>query len=237
MLAYLVQPSGQPCIHLPTGKGIPVGIGTSATSVYRLNDMNGKEGHFFVFPDLLIPLEGLFKLKVSTIIFIHCISIILKFCLFERIDSILHQHSSIQSSIFQVFSPILYPKILDSTQLSRSFARQGVKIRLRTPFPQKRASVSSIKEIQSSSDSLEENKKLLSIRLTSDPHSIVSNHPSESNDSILQLATSTKPHFIEETALEQHNDIKSAQPQHNLQQDYRLSPKISNLIHDNDSHD
>lgn len=75
MLAYLVKPSGQTRLD-STGKGVPLSIGTSATSVYRLNDHHGKMGHFFVFPDLLIPLQGLFELKVSIIVIVHCISMI-----------------------------------------------------------------------------------------------------------------------------------------------------------------
>jgi hypothetical protein len=39
--------------------------GSIVSSLYRLKDLTGTEGAFFVFPDLSVRMEGTYKLKVN----------------------------------------------------------------------------------------------------------------------------------------------------------------------------
>ncbi|OXV11953.1 hypothetical protein Egran_00283 [Elaphomyces granulatus] len=90
--------------------------GTLVSSLHRLKDIDNADGGFFVFGDLSIKLEGDFRLK---------------FTLFEmRRDNVVAL-KSILSDRFSVLPPKSFPGMLESTLLSRSFADQGVKLRIR----------------------------------------------------------------------------------------------------------
>ncbi|PFH57049.1 hypothetical protein XA68_15580 [Ophiocordyceps unilateralis] len=95
-------------------------VGSLVSSIHRLRDTDNVEGGFFVFGDLSVKREGRFRLR---------------FTLFER-----DQHSSSPSfyfvselitNAFTVYSTKLFPGMADSTQLTRTFSNQGVKVRLR----------------------------------------------------------------------------------------------------------
>jgi hypothetical protein len=95
-------------------------VGSYTSSMHRLRDTDDIEGGFFVFGDLSVKREGRFRLR---------------FTLYER-----DQHSSTPSfyfvselitNVFTVFPTKLFPGIVKSTPLTRTFGNQGVKVRLR----------------------------------------------------------------------------------------------------------
>ncbi|OJJ44026.1 hypothetical protein ASPZODRAFT_135465 [Penicilliopsis zonata CBS 506.65] len=93
--------------------------GTLVSSLHRLKDVDNNDGGFFVFGDLSVKIEGDFRLK---------------FTLFEmRNDSrdVVTYLKSIISERFTVLPPKSFPGMAESTFLSRSFADQGVKLRIR----------------------------------------------------------------------------------------------------------
>ncbi|KAF9888098.1 hypothetical protein FE257_009234 [Aspergillus nanangensis] len=90
--------------------------GTLVSSLHRLKDVDNSDGGFFVFGDLSVKIEGEYRLK---------------FTLFEmRKDSVIHLKFII-SERFTVSPPKSFPGMAESTFLSRSFADQGVKLRIR----------------------------------------------------------------------------------------------------------
>ncbi|KAI9230348.1 MAG: velvet factor, partial [Piptocephalis tieghemiana] len=91
-------------------------LGGVVSSLYHLKDMDNTDGGFFVFPDISVRMEGLFRLKFS---------------LYEIIGRDVLHCKSIISQPFTVYSPRAFPGMEESTFLSRSFADQGLKIRIR----------------------------------------------------------------------------------------------------------
>ncbi|KAJ5655953.1 Velvet factor [Penicillium longicatenatum] len=90
--------------------------GTLVSSLHRLKDVDNSDGGFFVFGDLSVKIEGEFRLK---------------FTLFEmRRDQVTYLKTII-SERFTVSPPKSFPGMMESTFLSRSFADQGVKLRIR----------------------------------------------------------------------------------------------------------
>ncbi|KAK9762961.1 hypothetical protein K7432_010782 [Basidiobolus ranarum] len=90
--------------------------GSLVSSLYHLKDVNNSDGGFFVFPDLSVRMEGRYRLK---------------FTLFEIVGMEVFFCRSICSDIFTVYSAKRFPGMEESTFLSRSFADQGLKIRIR----------------------------------------------------------------------------------------------------------
>ncbi|KAL4764083.1 protein vosA [Aspergillus foveolatus] len=102
--------------------------GTLVSSLHRLKDVDNTDGGFFVWGDLSIKVEGDFRLKFS---------------LFEmrKEDEELTGNSSVRTDVvflksivserFTVSPPKSFPGMAESTFLSRSFADQGVKLRIR----------------------------------------------------------------------------------------------------------
>ncbi|OKL59821.1 hypothetical protein UA08_04717 [Talaromyces atroroseus] len=90
--------------------------GTLVSSLHRLKDSDNTDGGFFVFGDLSIKIEGDFRLQ---------------FTLFEMQKDNVVALKSIISNSFQVMTPKNFPGMSESTHLSRSFADQGVKLRIR----------------------------------------------------------------------------------------------------------
>ncbi|BFZ60542.1 hypothetical protein YB2330_001579 [Saitoella coloradoensis] len=90
--------------------------GTVVSSLHRLKDVDNSDGGFFVFGDLSVKLEGEYRLK---------------FTLFELVkNEVIHLQSCI-SKPFIVYAAKSFPGMSESTFLSRSFADQGVRIRIR----------------------------------------------------------------------------------------------------------
>jgi hypothetical protein len=90
--------------------------GTLVSSLHRLKDVDNNDGGFFVFGDLSVKIEGEFRLK---------------FTLFEMRKDMVTYLKSIISDRFTVSPPKTFPGMQESTFLSRSFADQGVKLRIR----------------------------------------------------------------------------------------------------------
>ncbi|PYH96265.1 hypothetical protein BO71DRAFT_321357 [Aspergillus ellipticus CBS 707.79] len=90
--------------------------GTLVSSLHRLKDVDNTDGGFFVWGDLSVKIEGEFRLK---------------FTLFEMRKDMVTQLKSIITDRFTVYPPKSFPGMAESTFLSRSFADQGVKLRIR----------------------------------------------------------------------------------------------------------
>ncbi|ORE09585.1 hypothetical protein BCV72DRAFT_58352 [Rhizopus microsporus var. microsporus] len=97
--------------------------GSVVSSLYHLKDIDNTDAGFFVFPDLSVRMEGCYRLKLS---------------LFEIVGKEVFHCKSILSDQFFVYSAKKFPGMEESTFLSRSFADQGLKIRIRKELRQRR---------------------------------------------------------------------------------------------------
>ncbi|KAL9541144.1 hypothetical protein PS6_010441 [Mucor atramentarius] len=125
--------------------GVRTTAGSVVQSLHKLKDTNNTEGAFFVFADISIRIEGVFKLK---------------FTLFQIKGIQVERICSIFSDPFRVYSPKTFP---ESTDLTRSFSDQGVRIRIRkearavaTPSMKRRRGMVRYSSIDSSSPPLRE---------------------------------------------------------------------------------
>ncbi|KAJ3009253.1 hypothetical protein HKX48_008076 [Thoreauomyces humboldtii] len=116
MYASLIAPEGEEELHLLRDGKTRSTTGSIVSSLYRLKDLDNKDGAFFVFPDLSVRMEGTYRLKFS---------------LFEIINTEIYHCTSICSDIFNVYPAKKFPGMEESTFLSRTFAEQGLKIRIR----------------------------------------------------------------------------------------------------------
>jgi len=91
-------------------------VGTVVSSLHRLKDLDNTDGAFFIFGDLSIKIEGVFKLQ---------------FNLYEMRDKECFHMQSIQSDPFKVYPQRTFPGMSESTVLTRTFSDQGVRLRLR----------------------------------------------------------------------------------------------------------
>ncbi|KAI8935101.1 hypothetical protein NX059_007696 [Plenodomus lindquistii] len=95
-------------------------MGTLTSSCNRLKDLNNKEGAWFVFPDISVMVAGKFRLLFS---------------LHEMVDPPTPASSvticKVMSEPFEVFAAKDYKGLGESTMLTRSFAEQGIRLRLR----------------------------------------------------------------------------------------------------------
>ncbi|CAG8450693.1 11128_t:CDS:2 [Ambispora leptoticha] len=121
MYASLVASDSDEELHLLRDKKTRSTTGSVVSSLYHLKDIDNSDAGFFVFPDLSVRMEGTYRLKLS---------------LFEIIGhgpprrEVFHC-KSIFSDVFTVYSAKRFPGMEESTFLSRSFADQGLKIRIR----------------------------------------------------------------------------------------------------------
>ncbi|CAO3687099.1 unnamed protein product [Umbelopsis ramanniana] len=90
--------------------------GSVVSSLHRLKDVDNQDAGFFVFGDLAIKIPGTFKIHFS---------------LYEIRDGQVINRESIATEPFTVYSPKQFPGPLESTFLSRTFANQGVRMRIR----------------------------------------------------------------------------------------------------------
>ncbi|KAG9304489.1 hypothetical protein G9A89_020053 [Geosiphon pyriformis] len=121
MYASLVAPDSDEELHLLRDGKTRSTTGSVVSSLYHLKDIDNSDAGFFVFPDLSVRMEGTYRLKLS---------------LFEIIGygtprREVYHCKSIFSEIFIVYSAKRFPGMEESTFLSRSFADQGLKIRIR----------------------------------------------------------------------------------------------------------
>ncbi|KAK9767889.1 hypothetical protein K7432_001913 [Basidiobolus ranarum] len=90
--------------------------GTTVSSLFKLKDIDNSDGGFFVFPDISVRLEGRFRLRFS---------------LYEINSTNVEYITTELSDLFTVYAPKQFPGMSESTLLSRYFAEQGVRIRIR----------------------------------------------------------------------------------------------------------
>ncbi|ORZ33197.1 velvet factor, partial [Catenaria anguillulae PL171] len=90
--------------------------GSVVSSMFRLKDLDGEDGAFFVFNDVSVRTEGVFRL---------C------FTLYEVTGLRVRRLLTTYSGDFTIFAPKRFPGLEESTALTRSFADQGLKIRAR----------------------------------------------------------------------------------------------------------
>ncbi|KAI8149384.1 velvet factor-domain-containing protein [Fennellomyces sp. T-0311] len=105
--------------------------GSVVSSLYHLKDIDNSDAGFFVFPDLSVRVEGNYRLKLS---------------LFEIIGKDVFHCVSIISDVFIVYSAKKFPGMEESTFLSRAFADQGLKIRIRKELRRQRRRLSRRKD-------------------------------------------------------------------------------------------
>ncbi|KAF9432162.1 hypothetical protein BGZ76_011184 [Entomortierella beljakovae] len=100
-------------------------MGSIVVSPLLLNNEHGKPGWYFSFPDLSVRTEGTYTLKFS----------LTRFGSFDFNDSGGSHASTIIaeeiSEPFSVYSAKKFPGMTESTNLSKTFAKQGVKIPIR----------------------------------------------------------------------------------------------------------
>lgn len=125
-----MSPATQPVAGGPGGMFTRNLIGSLSASAFRLTDPDNKIGVWFILQDLSVRTEGTFRLKMSfvnvgnpspdngngTPVINHGSAPIL---------------ASVFSEPFQVFSAKKFPGVIESTQLSKCFALQGIKIPIR----------------------------------------------------------------------------------------------------------
>ncbi|OQE28888.1 hypothetical protein PENSTE_c003G09427 [Penicillium steckii] len=143
------QPVGYPPYGFPSGGQMPAAmspaqpvaggpggmftrnlIGSLSASAFRLTDPDNKIGVWFILQDLSVRTEGTFRLKMS---FVNVGT--------PSSDTsngapvINHGSAPVLASVFsepfQVFSAKKFPGVIESTQLSKCFALQGIKIPIR----------------------------------------------------------------------------------------------------------
>ncbi|KAJ2654974.1 hypothetical protein IWW48_005791 [Coemansia sp. RSA 1200] len=98
-------------------------IGASVATGAKLHGMDGSLGIFFVFPDLSIRKDGEYRFRFSF------------FDLQSETGDLMRTSAPIKarafSEPFRVYSAKQFPGMIDSTALSKHFAKQGVKIPVR----------------------------------------------------------------------------------------------------------
>lgn len=114
----------QPPQQTPSGMFTRNLIGSLSASAFKLTDTDNKIGVWFILQDLSVRTEGSFRLKMN-------------FVNVGRGDGAgLNTGSapvlaSAFSEVFHVFSAKKFPGVIESTNLSKCFATQGIKIPIR----------------------------------------------------------------------------------------------------------
>ncbi|KAF9154496.1 hypothetical protein BG015_000783 [Linnemannia schmuckeri] len=108
-------------------------MGSLVVSPILLNNPEGIPGWYFSFPDLSIRTEGTYTLKFSLMRFGSC-----DFSSSEDGQASMLVAEEI-SEPFQVFSAKKFPGMTESTELSKAFAKQGLKIPIRNDLRVRKA--------------------------------------------------------------------------------------------------
>lgn len=98
-------------------------IGSSVTTGSKLTNMDGELGIFFVFPDLSIRKDGDYRFRFSFFDLRGDSGELLRTTAYIRTRAF--------SEPFRVYSAKQFPGMIESTRLSKHFAKQGVKIPVR----------------------------------------------------------------------------------------------------------
>ncbi|KAI9814771.1 MAG: Velvet complex subunit ryp3 [Pycnora praestabilis] len=123
---YAVPPPQVTQPSAPSGMFTRNLIGSLSASAFRLTDPDNKIGVWFILQDLSVRTEGTFRLKMNFVNVGDGPS------LNTGSAPIL---ASTFSDIFQVFSAKKFPGVIESTNLSKCFATQGIKIPIRKDGP------------------------------------------------------------------------------------------------------
>ena len=123
-------------------------IGQVSSSANRLVDLDKNTGLWFVFQDLSVRQEGIFRLKFSFFDLQDGQNVDGSSSESNTSESIMLAKQApmlaqIYSKPFQVYSAKKFPGVADSTQLSKEFAKQGIKIPIRKDDGKKRKGVNS----------------------------------------------------------------------------------------------
>lgn len=100
-------------------------VGSSVSSASKLYDLDGKLGIFFVFQDISLRTEGCFRLKFSLV------DVGMPYSHNVNTTTVSHVLKVIYTDPFVVYTAKKFPGVVQSTQLSKCFARQGIKIPIR----------------------------------------------------------------------------------------------------------
>jgi hypothetical protein len=111
-------------------------IGSLSASAFKLNDLNENFGIWFVLQDLSVRTEGWFRLKLNFVNVGQPNTSGTPTSVNGQISQTVTKTTapvlaSIFSKPFKVFSAKKFPGVIDSTDLSKSFANQGIKIPIR----------------------------------------------------------------------------------------------------------
>ncbi|KAL8686647.1 MAG: hypothetical protein Q9218_006963 [Villophora microphyllina] len=125
------QPVLDPRGSTPTPSGMFTRnlIGSLGVSAFKLNDPENELGIWFILQDLSVRTEGIFRLKMN---FVNVGSPDDAAALNSGSAPVL---ASCFSQKFQVYSAKKFPGVIESTELSRIFATQGIKIPIRKDGP------------------------------------------------------------------------------------------------------
>ncbi|KAM0754883.1 hypothetical protein T439DRAFT_352854 [Meredithblackwellia eburnea MCA 4105] len=113
MFASLVGENDENEMYLLDGSRTKHVTGSVVSSLFHLKDQS-----CFVFPDLSVRTEGRWRFKMS---------------MYEIMEDGVHFCSSIMTDTFTVYSSKRFPGMGQSTELSRAFAQQGLRLRIRRP--------------------------------------------------------------------------------------------------------
>ncbi|KAJ3039422.1 hypothetical protein HDV00_012198 [Rhizophlyctis rosea] len=98
-------------------------FGSLVSSCHFLTDLSGSKGAYFVFPDLSIRIEGKFRLKLI----MSDLS-----CIYSgQTERAAPQVCTAVSQVFTAYTARDWPGMQESTDLSKHFADQGIKIPIR----------------------------------------------------------------------------------------------------------
>ena len=107
-------------------------IGSLSGSAFKLKDINNEVGLWFVFQDLSVRTEGYFRLKFSFFDLMGESEIPMRS---EETASSLSKLAPMlactYSDTLHVYSAKKFPGVIESTSLSKHFAKQGIKIPIR----------------------------------------------------------------------------------------------------------
>ncbi|CAG8742237.1 428_t:CDS:2, partial [Dentiscutata erythropus] len=102
-------------------------MGHCTSSAYVLNNHAGQKGIYFIFQDLSVRTEGTFTLKFS-----FCN---IKELMAQSSDGLTNASGNVTAEVysapFKVYSAKKFPGMTESTELSKAFAKQGIKIPIR----------------------------------------------------------------------------------------------------------
>jgi hypothetical protein len=187
--------------------------GSTVSSIYRLRDINQREGGYFVFPDLSVRMEG-----------DYC----LKFSLFEVVGPKVFFRSSIYSNKFTVHAPKKFPGMDESTLLSRNFAEQGLKIRIRNEMRNRKRKGSFDEACNDDTDR--------QASTSNKPSSTTRGRPKSLRDAYMQRSDPDVPTYVSTPASvsSSHNDLSqpaatttAMPPVYSQQQAYTKPPPVA----------